>query len=309
MHPVTTPEQDPLAAYLAASAITTRPAKSRPNRAPAFRPLLARHVIPGERFGGAMLSSPKLDGARCLVIGGVPHTRSLAPFPNRRLRELFDWRALDGLDGELIIGAPAAPEAFYITSGALMSHDAPLDGLTFYVFDHFGTPSQPYAKRIKTASGQVAAARISSAVMIEQTPVASADEIARAEEAAIACGYEGLILRSAAGTYKHGRTAASGAEFLKLKRFADGEAEIVGTLPYKSSDGVQPLLGAIQARDTATGAMFDIGTGFTMRTRDELWAVRDALPGQLVRYRHQPAGAKSAPRFPVFAGLRSRIDL
>ena len=36
---------------------------------------------------------------------------------------------------------------------------------------------------------------------------------------------------------------------------------------------------------------------------------RDTLPGQLIKYKYQPAGAKDSPRFPVYIGLRSPIDM
>jgi DNA ligase-1 len=40
-----------------------------------------------------------------------------------------------------------------------------------------------------------------------------------------------------------------------------------------------------------------------------LWEQRHTLPGKLVKFMHQPSGAKEAPRFPKFIGFREPWDL
>jgi len=42
--------------------------------------------------------------------------------------------------------------------------------------------------------------------------------------------------------------------------------------------------------------------------RVSLWVRRESLIGRLVRFKHQPSGAKEAPRFPKFSGFREQWD-
>ena len=68
-------------------------------------------------------------------------------------------------------------------------------------------------------------------------------------------------------------------------------------------------MGALQVRDVGTGVEFDIGTGFTEGDRLALWAIRDDLAGDVIKYKFFAGGVKDKPRFPVFLGFRDSIDL
>jgi len=54
---------------------------------------------------------------------------------------------------------------------------------------------------------------------------------------------------------------------------------------------------------------FNIGTGFTDAERADIWAKRNALVGQLIKFKYFPVGGYEAPRHPVFAGFRDRRDV
>lgn len=54
---------------------------------------------------------------------------------------------------------------------------------------------------------------------------------------------------------------------------------------------------------------FGCGTGFDAETRADMWAHRSELQGKIVKYKHQPHGAKCKPRIPVFCGIREMWDL
>lgn len=303
----------------------------------AFRPLLARALEPGERLPWPMLASPKLDGIRCVVLNGVAHSRSLKPLPNRRLATWLDWKALEGLDGELIVGDPTAPDAYNKTTSVVMSDDAPLDGLRFHVFDWIGNPAEPYCYRIVRAGTLVDALPVEvladgplyRVALVPTRQIGSMPDLERMEAEAVNAGYEGLMIRAHDGKYKFGRTAGKGHELLKVKRFEDSEAEILAAHPLMRNGNEQTrdalglaerstkkagmvaddLLGRLDVRDLKSGIEFSIGGGFTEALRRSLWEGRDFLPGQIVKYKHQPAGVKEAPRFPVFLGFRARIDL
>ena len=67
-------------------------------------------------------------------------------------------------------------------------------------------------------------------------------------------------------------------------------------------------LGALHVRNEA-GVDFHIGAGFTEALRAQVWAHREDYMGRIVKMKHQPYGAKDAPRLPVFLGFRSLEDL
>ncbi len=137
------------------------------------------------------------------------------------------------------------------------------------------------------------------------------------------------MLRGAEAPYKFGRSTFKEQFLVKLKRFEDSEAIILDVVQMhrnlneaetdnlgyqvrsskKSGMKPMPLVGAISVKDVKTGVQFEIGSGFTEDQRSELWQKRKILSGLVVKYRYQPAGVKDKPRFPVFLGFRSGIDM
>lgn len=157
-------------------------------------------------------------------------------------------------------------------------------------------------------------------------------------------GYEGAILRKPGSPYKHGRSTVKEGYLLKLKRFVDGEARVIGvtelmhngneatvnelgrTARSHSKAGMVPTgtMGTLIVRDVKTGVEFEIGTGFTAEERASFWPsvirvigktndnrdIFDAGPltGRLAKYKHFLVGTKDKPRHPVFIGWRDRRD-
>jgi hypothetical protein len=136
-----------------------------------------------------------------------------------------------------------------------------------------------------------------------------------------------LILRDHNEKYKMGRSTASEQGMLKLKRFLDAEAEVIGfqermhngneattnelgrtsRSSHKSGKSGRGDLGALIVR-TPEGIEFGIGSGFDDNTRQSIWANQDDYLGRLVKYKYFPLGSKDAPRHPVFLGWRDRSD-
>ncbi len=295
-----------------------------------FRPLLARAVDPDESLPWPMLASPKLDGVRCLVIDGVPMSRTLKPLPNRALQSFLPWHQLDGLDGELVIGDPRTPGAYNRTTSAIMSHDGDLTDLKFWVFDDFSDLAEMYWLRLGGAEDRVE--HIGGPLeLLDCEQLADAEALRLYEDRHIEEGYEGVMLRSLTAQYKCGRTAGKGYELLKVKRFEDSEAEILRAHPLMRNGNAAEvselgltkrstsaaglvatdLLGSLDVRDVKTGIEFNLGGGpwFTEANRRDAWAARHALPGRIMKYKFQPAGAKEKPRFPGALGFRSPIDM
>lgn len=265
-----------------------------------------------------VLASPKLDGVRALVREGVVLSRSLKPIPNRHVQTLYGRPELEGLDGELILGDPTNPEAYRRTVSAVMTIEGAPD-VDFHVFDRwdrdypYNEVALPYGLTIPVCS----------------TLIRTMDELEEYEVALLDKSYEGVMLRDPQSPYKFGRSTVKEGYLLKLKRFADSEAEIIAfeelmhnqneatineighTERSTKQDGLLPAgtLGALVVSDIHSGVEFKIGTGFSAAERQKFWNLRASLRGLLVKYQYFPTGSKEKPRFPSFQGFRHRIDL
>lgn len=282
----------------------------------------------GRNLRFPLLLSPKLDGIRCLIINGVAVSRSLKPIPNKYVQRLFGRPEFNGLDGELIVGSAVDSMAFNQTSSGVMAADGEPE-VTFWVFDDF-TETGGFARRLHTARRRVQAlSRRYRVSPVDHHEVHDEARLLHLEEHYVSLGYEGVMLRHPDGLYKHGRSTAKEGWLLKLKRFEDGEARVVGFTElmhnaneaklnelghlerssHKAGKVGKQTLGALTVKDLKTGVEFEIGTGFTASQRQELWNVGDNLLGRVVKYKSQPTGVKDKPRFPVFLGFRDPRDL
>lgn len=289
-----------------------------------MKPMLAA-ATDGHFLKYPMLLSPKLDGIRCLIIDGVAMSRSLKPIPNKYVQQLFGRKEYNGLDGELIIGEPGAADVFNKTTSGVMSIEGEPE-VSLWVFDDF-TESGGFERRLHTAHR-----RIKKAKHIEDVPhhqIGAEKQLLQYEVDYLELGYEGVMLRDPEGPYKHGRSTAREGWLLKLKRFHDAEAKIIGftELQTNTNEAVRnglghlersskkagmkgaQVLGSFIVKDLKTGVEFEIGTGFTQADRVKFWNIGDNLMGRLVKYKSQPVGVKEKPRFPVFLGFRDNRDL
>jgi len=288
-----------------------------------FKPMLAAACLI-ENLQFPLIASAKLDGIRGIVSTGQMLSRSLKLIPNAHVQALFGSRDLDGLDGELIVGPPNASDVYRVSNSALMSHDGEPD-VTFYVFDRHDAPSMPFTTRLKMLN----AVRHPRIKKLAQHYVSNLGTLLELEQAYLNEGYEGLILRHPDGQYKHGRSTEKQGWMLKLKRFTDAEAEIIGfeellsnkneakkdalghTERSSHKENMVPMntLGALLVRNIETGVEFSIGTGFTASDREEIFTNRNAYTGQIVKFKSFEIGVKDKPRFPVFLGFRNEEDM
>jgi DNA ligase-1 len=237
----------------------------------------------------------------------------------------------NGADGEIMTGS-----TFQETTSAVMTEIGSANfkqQFTFYWFDWVqdGNLEQPYIDRVKAiqqyVSDNAPPSQVNIMVAIPKT-VANAEECLLYEKEALSRGYEGLILRKATSPYKCGRSTVKQAFMLKLKRFVDDEAEIIGydELMHnlneafldergytKRSSHQENLhksgkLGSFLVQNKK-GDQFKVGTGFDDAQRVEYWNNRISLMGNLVKYKYFPVGIKELPRHPVFCGFRDPDDL
>jgi len=267
---------------------------------------LARHDFP-------LLASPKYDGIRCMIIErngtAAAVTRSMKPLPNLYARKWLEENLPVGLDGELIVRG----EDFHGSSSALMSRNGKPE-FCFAAFDYIDPRSNaplstPLSDRLESLRRVLMPFNSSHRVtVIPQLEISCLTEINALYESALADGHEGLVLRRPDGIYKPGRSTLEEGFMMKLKPCLDAEAEIVGYESEKSDFFMDERLGALRVR-LDRKIEFRIGTGFNDRQRHDFWQKRHQLIGKQVRFSYQEQGMKSAPRFPVFQGIRNEDDL
>lgn len=310
-----------------------------------FLPMLADPAKKLAQLKFPLWASPKLDGVRAHVFGGVVYSRKLKPIPNQFLQSIFGVPELEGFDGELIVGPATAPDAYRKTMSGVMSV-AGEPHVMFHVFDlvreikQVGKgwgESEPWNKRYnELKKRKIAVARKArwSTCMLEMVPhkeINNLEELKAYEEECLERGFEGIMVRAAFGPYKCGRSTEKEGYLLKVKQFMDSEAEVLGVeelehnmneattnelgrtkrSSHKAGKVAGGKLGALVVRDTKSGVEFNIGGGFTDADRTALWVQHAAgnLVGTLVKYKYFPTGNKEKPRFPTYLGPRSRDDL
>ena len=270
-------------------------------------------------------ASRKLDGVRAVVHDGVVYSRNGKPIPNKHVQSLF--KDLHGFDGELIVGSPTAKDVFRQTTSGVMSIEGEPD-VRYYVFDVHDCPSSSYESRWNDTLVYLAIAEPERTVIVDEELIVNEQELLEYEQKVLAEGYEGVILRKPTAKYKHGRSTVKEGVLLRLKRFNDAEAKIIGAeclhtntnvafinaLGYterstkKEGKVALDTLGAFIVKNKE-GVKFSIGSGFDDEQRKEYWKDRYKLIGKTVKYKYFEVGVKDKPRFPVFLGFRAEGDM
>ena len=298
------------------------------------RPLLAAKTTDADlqKLKFPMLLSPKIDGIRALSDNGKLKSRSMKLIPNAKVQSCFGQRAFHGLDGELVCGNPWDKNLMQQTTSAVMTHGG-TPNVTFHVFDYWDSDKE-FQQRLAMAEdvedywsgiiGEDTKLRI-----VPHELILSYEELLHKETQYLELGYEGVMLRRLDGIYKQNRSTLREGILLKVKRFQDSEAVV---LDYEllnrnlneqtkdergyskrstSQDGkvADDLIGSLLVRDLHTGVVFSIGSGFSESQRYQLFNSRDSLRGQIVKYKSFSIGVKEKPRFPIFLGFRSPLDM
>ena len=153
------------------------------------------------------------------------------------------------------------------------------------------------------------------------------EELMKYESKVLEQGFEGVMIRSATGPYKFGRSTLKEGSLVKMKKFDDDEAIITGfnELQKNTNEKTKDEFGYAKRSSHKDGKIdqdtlgslivvwreteFSIGSGFTAEQRKEFWDQRNNLIGKLVKFKYFATGMKEAPRFPIFLGFRHPDDM
>lgn len=288
-----------------------------------------------EKIQYPMYSSPKYDGIRAVVRGGVLYSRNGKLIPNKELQKRFGRKAYEGFDGELIAGDATAD--FNHTQGVVMSEEhAESHTVRYFVFDYLrgNVAGYVFEARQKELRGAVIGGSNSAdawVVVVEQTPVSSAEEAAAEEVRLLSLGFEGQMLRKPTAPHKHGRSTMREQGLIAIKRFVQAEGLVqwaeeqhantnaattdelgrTKRSSHKAGKVGKGVLGALHVKVVAcseapelVGSELNVGTGFNDDQRKIYWKQREGLTGQIITFKFQAHGSKDAPRIPVFIGFR-----
>lgn len=301
-------------------------ATMRPASANTFRPMLAATadlkiltVSPGQ-----FLASPKLDGIRCVVRDGQLFTRTMKLVPNKRIQAAMGGIAyMEGFDGELIVGDPTAPSCYVRTESMVMSKDAPIDDLGFWVFD-IARPGMPYADRlenVRTVATDLLALSCPWLVLTPQIYVMDKAHLLDIVASHLTSGYEGTMLRCSTGTYKFGRSTLNEQGMLKIKPYKDSEAVILDIMQgqHNTNTAERNELGLTKRSSVASGQIpsatagamlcIDVHSNQTITVamgkaihalRRDMWLQKGSYIGRTIKYRFFQYGSYELPRHPRF---------
>lgn len=293
------------------------------------KPMLAQHLTkPFSSLTYPQLATPKLDGIRCLIKDNQAVSRTFKLIPNLYIRQCLQGLP-DGLDGELIVGS-----IFQETTSAVMSIRGEPD-FTYHIFDYFASTPEPnsegYYDRITKANATVYHPQCKILIPVWVNHASMLEEY---EKQQLELGFEGIMIRTSNSPYKFGRSTEKEGYLLKIKRFEDAEARILGfeeqmencneltmdklghaeRSTHAGGKKGKNTLGAFCVRGLGLhwrGKEFKIGTGLglTKELRQEIWNNRGEYMGKIIKYKYQKAGSKDKPRTPVFLGFRDLEDI
>lgn len=280
-----------------------------------------------------LLASIKLDGIRAIKENQKVLSRSFKNIPNKYVQETMASLP-DGLDGELITyNKDGSVRTFNEIQSDIMSRDGEPD-FKFAIFDYVapnGGENKAYQLRYQYLKDFIMPTLPSYCLLVDQVSICNEQELKAYEDQVVAAGHEGVMVRSFNDKYKFGRCTFNEQNLIKIKRFEDSEAIIIGfkekmhneneaevdelghTKRSSAKAGLVPAgtLGTLLVRDYYDGREFGIGTykGLTKEDLQEIWNNQDKYLGKIVKYQWQVVGTKDNPRIPSFQGFRDEGDM
>lgn len=286
-----------------------------------LRPQLASSEIPDiyTQVTWPKIIQPKLDGICCLAVNGVAMSRTMKPIPNKFIQDYFKEHGLHGFHGELMIKGDFND----VQSGVMRIEGEP--DFYYVVYDKWDS-EEKYTHRFDIISSEVLKLNLHRVALINNEYCNDSEICNRILEGIVEAGYEGAMLRDPDSLYKQGRHTLKSQALMKLKKFYDDEAVVIGfeekltntnvkekdergySKRSSKQEGMVPAntLGAlvVKWRDVE----FKIGSGYTDVQRQDIWDNRNNLLGKLVTYKFQELSKYGIPRFPVWKCFREEYN-
>lgn len=283
-----------------------------------------------------LFAQPKIDGVRGWNPDGNMVGRSLKSFKNKHATQFFSRSEFAGLDGELAAADERDPMLCTKTSSALTT----IEGTPFllwhcfdYVTEH--TIAMPYSERYKRLQDVVN----NLGGHLRYVPSRycyNLEELLMWDDTFLYDGYEGTIIRDPNGMHKQGRSTVREGGLLRIKRFTEEEATVVGITEGNRNDNVALInelgktyrtshqenkvpngqVGNLQCTILKDSDLFKAGDLITVSPGNMTEAECKyyfenprAIIGQVIKFKHFAKGVKDKPRFPTFQCIRAAEDI
>ena len=311
-----------------------------------IRPMLASDYDEA-KLKFPLIAQPKIDGVRGINLNGSLTGRSLKPHANLYTTKEFSHPHFKGLDGEFTAGGWNLPNLCTLTTSALTSiQGEPV--LSWYVFDFIteDTINLPYMQRYKALRQHLdSLRRLNLDSHIELVPAhlcTNLEQLLALEERWLGMGLEGVIIRDPEGKYKEGRSTAKEGGLLRIKRFIEEDAEVLGVVEGQANgneaktnelgrtersshqENMAPngMVGTLTCKllkdvhDPVTKALIlTAGQAITVsagsmnhKDRVHYFLNPDEIVLKTIKFKFFPKGIKDKPRFPTFVSIRARSD-
>ncbi len=277
--------------------------------------------------GRTYLISPKIDGIRCLSENNEAYSRSGKLFRNKHIQSLFS-SIPDNLDGELLSCKIEPNITFSDYTKDIMTING-IPNIKYYVFDYIDSKMTAIERYNKLLSMKDSLP--DWVIIVPQIKISDFHSMESLEKAFLEEGYEGAMLKDSNGTYKFGRSTIKEKKLIKVKRFEDEEAIIIGfeELFHNNNEAEENEFGYIKRSSSyhnlspadTLGSLkvktinreknveFNIGSGFTQKIRDEIWQNKEKYINSIIKFKHFKLGSQELPRLPVWIGFRELSDL
>ncbi len=271
-------------------------------------PMLAeKYAEQGHKIVFPCFGQPKFDGARCVAV--IEHgraslwTRTRKPITSvphivGALEKAFPGESVC-LDGELY---NHDLKADFERLMSLVRKDSPAEGHTdvqFHVYDLAET-TLSFGERLDWLMSRDSA--FTNPLVLTNTEIiCDATEVPAFFEKCRELGYEGAMLRNAAGKYSNRRSP----DLQKVKAFDDAEFEIAGI-----EEGRGKLAGHVGSFvcKTDTGATFNAKLKGSLEHLKVLFEQATLWTGKRLVVQYQGLTSDGVPRFPIGLRIRDSVD-
>jgi hypothetical protein len=278
----------------------------------------------------------KLDGVNGGFLGDSFTSRTLRPFANSKVTEVFSHPALKGFNGELALGSLTDGATCRRTTSLVNSYSfhRKEEVPTLYPFDYVTdqTVNFKFSDRFKILRDLIDDLPPELQEFVKPLPAVklckTLEEVIEFHEMVVGLGYEGTILRWANAPHKNGRSTVNECYMLRLKDQETSEAVVIGLneaeenlneairnpagelerSSHKENKVGKRMLGSF--RCLWGGKEITVSAGeLTHEERREIWETRnDVIPivaiGAVITFKYMAYGAKDLPRFPRYVSER-----
>lgn len=300
-----------------------------------MKPMLASNYDE-KKLRFPLFAQPKIDGVRGWNPQGIMLGRSLKSFKNKYTNCFFSQPQYAGLDGELAAADERDPLLLTKTTSAVSTIlGEPF--LLWHCFDYI-TPKTiglKYSERYKYLIDVVN--RLGGHIRkVPSRHCANLEELLGHDEEWLDAGYEGTIIRDPDGMHKQGRSTIREGGLLRIKRFVEEEARVIGITQGSRNDNEAQInelgktfrtshqenkvpngeVGSLQCAILKDTELFKAGQEITVSPGNMTQAEckyyfehPEAIIWQVIKFKFFPKGIKDKPRFPTFVTIRAAEDI